>query len=282
MRGLVHDRQLHTVCEEALCPNLGRCWEEGRATLMILGEACTRNCSFCNVHPGAPGDYDEDEPRRVAEAAREMGLKDVVLTSVTRDDLPDGGAAIWAESVRAVREAVPGVRIEVLVPDFGGSAEALATVLETAPDVFGHNLETVKALYARARPQADYQRSLDVLRQGHEAGLITKSGIMLGLGETKEQVLELMRDARAVSCNILYVGQYLQPSSDHIAVEEYVTPEQFDAYGDEGKALGFDVVVSAPLVRSSYHTDEQAEFVGNAGRGVERVSRRGAEDAEGR
>jgi len=258
---IVQAGRLHTVCQEALCPNMGRCWERGRATLMILGDTCTRGCTFCGVISKQPAACDRDEPKRVAEAVVAMGLRDVVLTSVTRDDLDDGGAAIWAETIRRVRAAVPGIRIESLIPDFAGSDVALDVVLDERPDVLGHNLETVPALYATVRPHADYARSLRVLRRAHERGLITKTSLMLGLGETREAVTEVMRDARDAGCDVLYLGQYLQPTRAHLPVSQYVTPEEFDAYGKTGRGLGFGVVIAAPLVRSSYHSDEQAAFV---------------------
>jgi len=261
MRSIVRGRQLHTVCEEALCPNLGTCWEHGRATIMILGEACTRNCSFCNVGQSRSGEVDTGEPGRVAEAVKAMDLKDVVVTSVTRDDLEDGGAGIWAETVLAIRAAVPGILVEVLVPDFGGSEQALDTVIATRPDVFGHNLETVRSLYGRVRPEADYERSLGVLRKGSARGLIVKTGMMVGLGETADEMFEAMADARATGCSILYIGQYLQPTKAHLPVSRYVEPAEFETYEKKGLEVGFDVVVSGPLVRSSYHSDDQEMYV---------------------
>ncbi|MBM4144117.1 MAG: lipoyl synthase [Lentisphaerae bacterium] len=276
LKRIIERGRLHTVCKEALCPNLGRCWAQGRATVMILGGACSRNCLFCNVASPQASGYDEDEPRRVAEAAREMGLKDIVITSVTRDDLPDGGAALWAETVRAVREAAPGIAVEVLVPDFGGNPAAVDAVVASRPDVFGHNLETVKDLYARVRPRADYRRSLNVLARGHAGGLIVKTGIMVGLGESEEQVRGLMADAREAGAGILTIGQYLRPSRRHLPVDRYVTPEEFEAYRQAGLAAGFDIVVSGPLVRSSYYSPEQAEFV--AGR-LKKRRRGGSLDA---
>jgi lipoyl synthase len=261
LRAVVDGLRLHTVCQEALCPNLGLCWGHGRATLMILGGTCTRGCSFCNVTGGRPAGCDFDEPARVGAAVKEMGLRDVVITSVTRDDLPDGGASLWAETVRTVRAAVPGVMIEVLVPDFGGSAEALAAVVAARPDVLGHNLETVKSLYPRVRPQASYPRSLELLSRAHAAGMIAKTSVMVGLGERPEEVRALMEDARSVGCEILFIGQYLQPSRRHMPVARYVEPAEFDAWRERGLAMGFTVVVSAPLVRSSYHSDEQERHV---------------------
>jgi len=261
MKGIVHGGELHTVCEEALCPNMGRCWEMGRATIMILGDKCTRACRFCNVRAESHGVHDPDEPARVAEAIRKMGLTDVVITSVTRDDLVDGGAGVWAETIRRTREIVPGILMEILVPDFGGSLAALETVLAAEPDVLGHNLETVPSLYSTVRPQADYHRSIELLRRAHDRGSIVKTGIMVGLGETAQEVAGLMHDAVAAGCEIFTIGQYLQPTRQHLSITRYVTPEEFDAYKRRGLELGFKVVVSAPLVRSSYYSEEQAEFL---------------------
>ena len=252
---------LHTVCEEAFCPNLGRCWAHGRATLLILGDRCTRGCRFCNVDKRVVLPPDPDEPRRAAEAVRDAGLKEVVITSVTRDDLPDGGAGLWAQTVDAIHAAVPGILVEVLVPDFGGDAQALDAVIRTRPEVFGHNLETVPRLYAQARPQADYARSLAVLRQAADAGLIAKTSLMLGLGETSEEIEQTLCDARDAGCRIFYAGQYLQPSARHLPVTRYVEPAEFDRLRDLAYALGFDFVASAPLVRSSYHEEGQSAFV---------------------
>lgn len=261
LRDLVETQGLHTVCSEALCPNLGKCWEHGRATLMILGDECTRQCRFCGVRFGRSGKADLEEPGRVAEAVRQMGLNDVVITSVTRDDLPDGGASVWAETVRTIHEVCPEVLVEVLVPDFAGNEPAIATVLDAAPEVWGHNLETVPSLYSRVRANADYDRSLHVLSLAHERGLITKTSIMLGLGEELDQVLAVMSDARQTGCNIMYIGQYLQPGKDHLPVQRYWEPAEFEDLKERGLAMGFDVVVSAPLVRSSFYSDEQAEFL---------------------
>jgi len=252
---------LHTVCEEAFCPNLGRCWAHGRATLLILGDRCTRGCRFCNVDKRVVLAPDPDEPRRAAEAVRDAGLKEVVITSVTRDDLPDGGAGFWAQTVDAIHAAVPGILVEVLVPDFGGDAQSLDVVIRTRPEVFGHNLETVPRLYAQARPQADYARSLAVLRQAAGAGLIAKTSLMLGLGETSEEIEQTLRDARDAGCRIFYAGQYLQPSARHLPVARYVEPAEFDRLRDLAYSLGFDFVASAPLVRSSYHEEGQSAFV---------------------
>jgi len=261
MKNIVHGAHLHTVCEEALCPNMGRCWENGRATIMILGDKCTRACRFCNVRPETSGTCDPEEPPRVAEAVRKMGLRDVVITSVTRDDLEDGGAGLWARTVKLVHEAVPGIIVEVLIPDFGGSLSSLETVLASKPEVLGHNLETVSSLYGRVRPQADYRRSLELLRRAHDRGAVVKTGIMVGVGETEEEVLDLMRDAVAAGCEIFTVGQYLQPTKEHLPVSRFVTPEEFESYRRRGLEMGFKVVVSAPLVRSSYHSDEQEDYL---------------------
>lgn len=260
----LHAHGLHTVCEEAFCPNLGHCWSRGRATLLILGDRCTRGCRFCNVDKRAVLPPDPDEPRRVGEAVRDAGLKEVVITSVTRDDLPDGGAFLWAQTVAAIRAAVPGILVEVLVPDFGGNRSALETVFATRPDVFGHNVETVPRLYPQARPQADYLRSLDVLRRASDAGLITKTSLMLGLGETFDEIGQTLRDARAAGCRIFYAGQYLQPSPRHLPVTRYVEPSEFATLRDAAYALGFDFVASDPLVRSSYHEEGQSAFVNRA------------------
>ncbi len=258
---------LHTVCEGAACPNLGHCWAHGRATIMILGDRCTRGCRFCNVDKQKVLPPDPDEPQRVAAAVKETGLKEVVITSVTRDDLPDGGAALWAATVRAVHEAVPGIMVEVLVPDFGGNPGDIATVIRERPAVFGHNLETVPHLYPHARPQADYARSLTVLRQASEAGLITKTSLMLGLGETFDEIKQTLQDAHAAGCRIFYAGQYLQPSARHLPVKRFLEPDEFDRVKELAYAAGFGFVASAPLVRSSYHEDGQSAFVKEIGNG---------------
>jgi lipoic acid synthetase len=261
MKDIVHGGHLHTVCEEAFCPNMGRCWENGRATIMILGDKCTRACRFCNVRAEASGLFDVDEPKRVAEAVKEMGLKDVVITSVTRDDLEDGGASVWAETIQMIHEAVPGIMLEVLIPDFGGSLASLEMVLAVKPEVLGHNLETVSSLYSDVRPQADYQRSLELLRRAHDRGVVVKTGIMVGVGEKEEEVIELMGDVISAGCEIFYIGQYLQPTKKHLPVNRYVTPEEFESYKHKGLKMGLKVVVSAPLVRSSYHSEEQANYL---------------------
>ena len=262
LRRIIERGGLHTVCQEAMCPNIGHCWAEGRATLMILGDRCSRSCRFCGVPSGVEtGKCDEDEPERVAEAVRAMGLRSVVITSVTRDDLPDGGAAVWARTIQLLRERVAGILIEVLVPDFRGSEAAIDEVVAAGPDVFGHNLETVARLYGVVRPGADYGRSLRVLRRVRDSGMITKTGMMTGLGERTDEVLEVMGDAVASGCSIFTAGQYLQPTRRHLSVQRYVDPVEFDGYRDEGLRMGLAVVVAGPLVRSSLHSSEQEEFV---------------------
>jgi len=268
LRKLVETHGLHTVCQSAKCPNLGECWGRGTATFLILGNVCTRSCGFCHIATGRPPTLDLDEPRRVAEAARLLGLRHLVITSVNRDELADGGAAIWAQTIRAVRAACPGTRIEALIPDFAGDGAALEQVLEARPDVLNHNMETVRRLYRRVRPQAKYERSLEVLRRAKAAGLTAKTGIMVGIGEDDEEVLALMRDVLDATrgpggaCDVLTIGQYLQPTRQHLPVERWVTPQQFVSYKQAGQELGFKHVESGPLVRSSYHADEQAAGLG--------------------
>ncbi|MEZ4654453.1 MAG: lipoyl synthase [Candidatus Eisenbacteria bacterium] len=257
-RGIVSRNRLHTVCESAACPNIGECWSAGTATFMILGNVCTRSCGFCNVITGKPPEYDADEPDRVADAIASMNLVHVVITSVDRDELPDGGAEIWARTIEAVRRKTPGTRIEVLIGDFKGDPESLARVLDARPDVLAHNCETVPRLQQTVRPQARYERSLQVLARAHEAGFVTKSSLMLGLGETNDEVREVMRDLRQAGVDILTLGQYLQPTRRHLPVERYVTPEEFAELAEEARGLAFAHVESGPLVRSSYHA-ERAE-----------------------
>ena len=260
MRVLLTGSRLHTVCEEARCPNQGECWTRGTATFMLLGETCTRSCGFCAVATGRPAPPDPDEPRHVAEASRRLGLKFVVVTSVARDDLKDGGASHFAATVRAIREQNPEARVEVLVPDFKGDPDSIRLVVESRPTVFNHNLETVERLTRRVRIQARYSRSLDVLRIAKAQGQpVTKTGIMLGLGETEEEVLALLRDARGTGCDILTIGQYLQPTKQHLPVVEYVHPDRFKAFEAAAYALGFTSVFSGPLVRSSYHAEAVAD-----------------------
>jgi lipoic acid synthetase len=257
LRGLIETHRLHTVCEEARCPNMGECWNSGTATFMILGDVCTRSCGFCAVTTGRPSGLDTDEPYRVAEAIRLMDVRHAVITSVNRDELPDGGAAIFAETIRQARKVNPSVRIEVLIPDFRGVRWALQLVIDERPDILNHNTETVPRLYLRVRPQAKYGRSLELIRRGHDAGMVTKSGLMLGLGESAGEVLEVMRDLRGSGCDILTLGQYLRPSKDHLPVERYVPPAEFLEFRKEGLSMGFRHVESGPLVRSSYHAGGQ-------------------------
>jgi len=259
VKSLVSEQKLHTVCEEARCPNLGECWSRGTATFMILGDVCTRACSFCAVKTGRPTEFDIDEPRRVAESVKIMGLKHAVITSVNRDELLDGGASIFAEVIRQIRIQAPGCRIELLIPDMLGKRESLEKIFEEKPDILNHNLETVPRLYRSVRPSAAYGRSLNVLAWAKEAGLTTKSGLMLGLGETLDEVREVMRDLRAIECDIVSIGQYLRPSGWHHEVKRFVHPEEFKKLKEDGLAMGFRHVESGPLVRSSYHADEQSE-----------------------
>jgi lipoic acid synthetase len=256
MEDLLRGRGLHTVCESALCPNLGECFQRGAATFLIMGDVCTRDCAFCGVKTGRPGELDEDEPAHVAEAAAKLGLKHVVVTSVTRDDLPDGGASQYVATIRAIRRRVPGATIEVLTPDFQGRADDLDLVLAEEPEVFNHNLETVPRLYSTVRPQAVYARSLGVLR--HAAGTassIVKTGWMVGLGEQEAEVLALFEDVAAAGVEVVTIGQYLRPSKDHLPVAEYVAPKVFDRYRERGEALGLQVH-AAPFVRSSFQAGE--------------------------
>lgn len=258
VRKLVDAQGLNTVCEDARCPNMAECWNRGTATFMILGDICTRSCGFCSVKTGRPLELDTDEPRRVAEAVAKMGLRHAVITSVNRDELRDGGAGIFADTIRAVRERLPECKIEVLTPDFQGKTEAVQRVIDARPDIFNHNIETVPRLYRRVRPQAKYQRSLDVLAMCKSQGLVTKTGIMLGLGESAEEVLQVMKDLRAIDVDIMTLGQYLQPTKNHLPVERYVPPAEFAEWKRQGLEMGFAHVESGPLVRSSYHADEQS------------------------
>jgi lipoic acid synthetase len=253
MRGL----ELHTVCEEACCPNLGECWSRGTATFMILGDVCTRACGFCAVKTGLPGrPPDPDEPRRVADAVARMGLRHVVVTSVNRDDQPDGGAGIFAATLREVRARVPGCTVEVLIPDFKGRGDALQVVLEARPDILNHNVETVPRLYRQARSGASFPRSLELLKRSKDAGLLTKSGVMVGLGEEWTEIEETIRAIRSSGTDILTVGQYLRPSPQHLPVLRYYTPGEFEAMRAFAVGLGFGHVESGPLVRSSYHAEQ--------------------------
>lgn len=264
LKHLMRELNLHTVCEEAHCPNIGECWEHGTATFMILGDVCTRNCAYCAVAHGRPPQYDVEEPSRVAQAIAELNLRHAVITSVDRDDLPDFGAFIFAETIRQVRARVPTCSIEVLVPDFQGNEDAIRAVLDARPDIYNHNTETVPRLYKKARPGGRYERLLEIFRfaKRYAPDIPTKTGIILGLGETNEEVVEVMRELRQVDVDILTLGQYLRPSDAHIALDRYVTPEEFRALYTTGMALGFRHVESGPLVRSSYHAWEQVQAAG--------------------
>ena len=261
LKNVMRGRSLHTVCEEAHCPNIGECWEHRTATFMILGRVCTRACRFCAVTTGLPVGVDGDEPDRVAQAVEELGLRHVVVTSVARDDLLDGGAGIFAETIRAIRRRLPTCSVEVLIPDFEGSAESLRVLMAARPDILNHNVETVERLQRRVRAKAFYARSLEVLRRAKELvpGALTKSGMMLGLGETREEIGDTLRDLRAVDCDIVTIGQYLRPSDYHLPIVRYVSPAEFAEIKAEGMALGFKHVESGPLVRSSYHAHEQVQ-----------------------
>ncbi|TMB59708.1 MAG: lipoyl synthase [Chloroflexi bacterium] len=257
LRRLMRSKELHTVCEEAHCPNMAECWGAGTATFMILGETCTRSCGFCAVKTGRPGVVDSDEPARVGDAVARMSLGHAVVTSVNRDELPDGGASIFADTIREIRLQSPGTTVEVLIPDFLGKPEALDAVIDAKPEVLSHNVETVARLYSRVRPQARYERSLGVLRRIAERApeIVCKTGIMLGLGETKDEVVATMRDIVAEGAHVLTIGQYLRPSPMHLPIERYWTPDEFAELRDQGMALGFRHVESGPLVRSSYHAE---------------------------
>ena len=261
MRGILQDNELHTVCQEARCPNRGECWRAGEATVMILGDKCTRNCRFCAVGD-SPDTVDQNEPQKVARAISRIGLEYCVITSVTRDDLPDGGAQIWAKTIQKIRENNPDCKIEVLIPDFKGNKESLDLVIEASPDVIGHNLETVPELYQKVRPQADFRQSLNLIEYAKHRKQITKSGIMVGLGETNQQVINLMKQARNAGCDLFTIGQYLQPTEEHLPVDRYVTPDEFDYLKNEGLKMGFKAIMSGPLVRSSYKAGEMYESVG--------------------
>jgi lipoyl synthase len=257
---LVRAEKLHTVCESAACPNRGECWNRGTATFMILGNICTRSCGFCNVLTGRPTELDLDEPRRVADSVVKMGLKFAVVTSVNRDELADGGASVWAATIRAIREQAPGCGIEVLIPDFQGNHAAQDLVFAQRPDVLNHNVETVPRLYIPVRPQAKFEQSLELLRRAKAAGLTTKSGFMLGLGEEPAEVRELLAQMRAADVDIVTIGQYLQPTPKHLQVARYVHPDEFAEFKEYALGLGFSKVDSGPLVRSSYHAEEAMAY----------------------
>jgi lipoyl synthase len=266
LKTLMRDLDLHTVCEEAMCPNIGECWEEREATFLILGDRCTRRCGFCDVMTARPDPVDVDEPARIAEATRAMGLRHVVVTGVARDDLPDGGAAIWAATIRAIRAAVPGCGIEVLPTDFKGGERDIATVIEAEPDVFAHNLETVRRLHGRIRPAFGYERSLNVLRIAKRlrAGQITKSNLILGMGERPDEVGPALADLRSAGCDLVTIGQYLRPTDHHLPVDRWVTPDEFARHARTGEAMGFAHVEAGPLVRSSYHAGAQLRRASSA------------------
>jgi len=257
LKKIVAEQQVHTVCQEARCPNISECWERRAATIMILGDTCTRSCAFCAVKTGLPAPLDADEPRRTAEAVKKMGLHHCVITSVDRDELADGGAAIWAETIERIHGEVPGCSVEVLTPDFKGIPEHIQTVLDARPEIMSHNLETVERLHRHIRPQATYQRSLDVLRLSVAAGLQTKTSIMVGIGESQPEIFRLMDAVRDTGCQIFSLGQYLQPTPAHEPVHRFVHPDEFAEYKQYGLKIGFTYVESGPLVRSSYHADEQ-------------------------
>ena len=259
LEAIMRDRSLHTVCEEAMCPNISECWEEREATFLILGDRCTRRCGFCDVMTARPGPVDEDEPVRIAEAVRDMGLRFVVVTGVARDDLLDGGARIWAATIRTIRAAVPGCGIEVLPTDFSGGEGDVATVLEAEPDVFAHNLETVRRLHARIRPAFGYDRTLDVLAMSKRLrpGQVTKSNLILGMGERPDEIPGALRDLAEAGCEIVTMGQYLRPTPQHLPVDRWVTPEEFEEWKALGESFGIAHVEAGPLVRSSYRAGEQ-------------------------
>ncbi len=256
VRGLVDEHKLHTICESGSCPNMGECWGEGTATFMILGNVCTRSCGFCGVQTGKPAEVDLFEPGKVAHSVKTMQIKHAVITSVDRDDLKDGGADVWVQTIRAIRHQSPGTTMETLIPDFAGNWDNLQKIIDAAPEVVSHNLETVRRLTKQVRIQAKYDRSLELLFRLKKGGMKTKSGIMLGLGESVDEVLETLEDLSRVNVDIVTLGQYLQPSLNHLAVAEFITPEQFNYYREIGLKMGFRHVESGPLVRSSYHAEK--------------------------
>ena len=264
LKQMMRSLDLHTVCEEAHCPNVGECWEHGAATFMILGDVCTRNCAYCAVAHGRPPKFDATEPSRVAHAVAEMQLRHAVITSVDRDDLPDYGAWAFAETIRQIHEKLPECSVEVLVPDFQGDEDAIRAVLEARPEIYNHNTETVPRLYKKCRPGGRYERVMQIFRfaKATAPDIPTKTGIILGMGETNEEVLKVMEDLRAVDVDILTLGQYLRPSDGHIALDRYVTPDEFRMFREAGKSMGFRHVESGPLVRSSYHAWEQVQAAG--------------------
>ncbi|MCH8101615.1 MAG: lipoyl synthase [Chloroflexi bacterium] len=265
LKRLVTDLDLNTVCQSAHCPNIGECWESGTATFMILGDVCTRACSYCNVKTGKPLGLDLGEPHRVAQTVVEMGLSYIVVTSVDRDDLPDGGSGVFAMTIKQLKERVPGISVEVLIPDFNGDRAALETVMRQQPDVLNHNIESVRRIFRKVRPRGDYDLSLELLARAKEiaSGSTTKSGIMVGLGETKSELFETMRDLRDVECDLLTIGQYLRPTRRHHPVIRFYHPDEFREFEEEGLSMGFKHVAAGPLVRSSYHAEEQQRAASN-------------------
>jgi len=263
VKSILDETDLHTVCEEARCPNLGECFARGTSTFLILGKICTRDCGFCAVGHGVPVQPDEAEPEKVAQAVKKMGLQYVVITSVTRDDLSDGGASLFAKTIQTIRALDSKTKVEVLIPDFQGSLNSFESVLKEGPDVLNHNIETVSRLYPEVRPQADYQRSLYLLKTSKEShpNVLTKSGFMLGLGENREEVLELLRDLRDAGCDLLTIGQYLQPRQDRLPVVRFVPPKEFEEYRTIGEEMGFKAVASGPFVRSSFHAFEMFRII---------------------
>jgi len=257
IRQLMDTHRLHTICEEARCPNIWECWNNRTATFLILGDICTRRCHYCSVTTGRPPAVDREEPQRVADAVKLLNLRHAVVTSVNRDDLPDGGASLFADTIRQIRQENPTCTVEVLIPDFQGRQADVEVVMQTKPDILNHNIETVPRLFPSIRPQGKYRRSLEVLKWAKAMGGRTKSGLMTGLGESEDEIRQVMRDLREVECEILTIGQYLQPTRQHAPVSRYATPEEFEAFKQEGMALGFQHVESGPLVRSSYHAEEQ-------------------------
>ncbi|MDZ4845293.1 MAG: lipoyl synthase [Chitinophagales bacterium] len=255
VRGLVDEHKLHTICESGNCPNMGECWGAGTATFMILGNVCTRSCGFCAVKTGMPSEIDWDEPYRVAESIKLMRVKHCVITSVDRDELKNGGSKVWAATIRAVREIAPGTTMETLIPDFKGSIDSIDDIAKEAPEVVSHNMETIKRLHPLVRPQAKYERSLFVINRLKEKGMRTKSGVMVGLGETQEEMFALMDDLIVAGCDVLTIGQYLQPTKQHLPVLEFVHPDTFQLYKEAGLQKGLKYVESGPLVRSSYHAE---------------------------
>lgn len=261
VKELIDENDLHTVCESAACPNRGECWSRATATFMILGNICTRSCGFCNVITGKPTELDLDEPRRVARAVAKLNLKYAVITSVNRDELKDGGASVWADTINEIRKSSPETKIEVLIPDFCGNWSALNTVLDAGPDILNHNIETVPRLYLEVRPQGRFERSLELIDRAHQAGFVTKSGLMMGLGETDDEVIDVLKEWRKANCDLITLGQYMQPTPKHLPVARWVEPSIFDRMHQIGMEMGFKNVFAGPLVRSSYHAEEQSALI---------------------